>query len=61
MEWKKDYVNSLDSKVNDVKNKFGISNDHSEDNSNESNFSLIEKSDSHDNNLFLRLKGLGKR
>ena len=56
-----DYVNSLDSKVNDFKNKFGISNDDSEDNINESNFSLIEKSDSHDNNLTLRLKCLGKR
>ena len=30
-----DYVNSLDSKINDFKNKFGISNDDSEDNSNE--------------------------
>ena len=54
-------MNSLDSKINDFKNKFGISNDDSEDNNNESNFSLIDKSDTHDNNLTLRLKGLGKR
>ena len=29
-----DYVNSLDSKINDVKNTFGISNNESEDNTN---------------------------
>ena len=34
-----DCVNFLDSKINDFKSKFGISNDDSEDNSNESNFS----------------------
>ena len=56
-----DYVNSLDSKINDFKNKFGMSNDDSEDNSNESNFSLIDKSDTRDTNLTLRLKGLDKR
>ena len=56
-----DYVNSLDSKINDFKNKVGISNDDSEDNSNESNFSLINKSDTRDNNLTLRLKRLSKR
>ena len=33
-----DYVNSLDSKINDVKNKIGMSNDDSDDNSNDSNF-----------------------
>ena len=55
------YVNSFDSKLNDVKNKVGMSNDDSEDNSNESNFSLIDKSDTRDNNLTLRLKSLGKR
>ena len=36
-----------------------MSNDDSEDNSNESYFSLIDKSDTRDNNLTLRLKGLG--
>ena len=46
-----DYVNSFDSKINDFKNKFQISNDDSEDNSNESNFSLTYKSDTHYNNL----------
>ena len=56
-----DYVNSLDSMIYDFKNKFRISNDDSEDNSNQSNFSLIDKSDTSDNNLSLRLKGLGKR
>ena len=45
----------------DYVNKFGISNNDSEDNSNESNFSLVDKHDSHDTTLFLRLKGLGKR
>ena len=53
-------MNSLDSKINDFKNKVGISNDDSEDNSNESNFSLIDKSDTRDTNLTLRLKGLDK-
>ena len=38
-----------------------MSNNDSEDNSNESNFSLIDKSDIRDNNLTLRLKCLGKR
>ena len=38
-----------------------MSNDDSEDNSNGSNFRIMEKSDTHDNNLTLRLKGLGKR
>ena len=56
-----DYVNSLDPKINDVKNKIGISNDDSEDNSNESNVSLTDKSDTHDNNLTLRLKEVCKR
>ena len=56
-----DYVNFLDSKINDVKNTFGISNNESEDNTNESNLSLIDKYDSHDTNMFLRLKGFGKR
>jgi len=56
-----DYVNSLDSKINDVKNTFGISIKESEDNTNESKLSLIDKNNSHDTNLFLRLKGLGKR
>ena len=56
-----DYVNSLDSKINDVKNKIRISNDDSEDDSNEQNFSLIDKSDTHDNNLTLRLKEVCKR
>ena len=56
-----DYVNFLDSKINDVKNKIGISNDDSKDDSNESIFSLIDKSDTRDNNLILCLKALGKR
>ena len=56
-----DYVNSLDPKINDVKNKIGISNDDSEDNSNESNDNLTDKSDTHDNNLTLRLKEVCKR
>ena len=55
------YVNSLVSKINDFKNKFEISNDDSEDNSNESNLSLIGKSDTRDKKLTLCLKGLGKR
>ena len=55
------YINSLDSKINDFKKKNWISNNDSEDHSNESNFSLIDKSDTRDNNLTLRLKGLGKR
>ena len=38
-----------------------MSNDDSEDNSNGSNFRIMEKSDTHDNNLTLRLKGLGKK
>ena len=54
-------MNYLDSKINDVKNKIGMSNDDSEDNSNESNLSLTYKSDTRDKNLTLRLKGLGKR
>ena len=54
-------MNSFDSKINDVKNKVGMSNDDSEDNSNESNFSLIDKPDTRYNNLTLRLKCLGKR
>ena len=56
-----DYVNSLDSKIYDFKNKFRISNDDSEDNSNQSNFTLIDKSDTRDNNSTLRLKDLGKK
>ena len=56
-----DYVNSLDSKINDVKNTFGISINENDDNTNESKLSLIDKNNSHDTNLFLRLKGLGKR
>ena len=56
-----DYVNSLDSKINDVKITLGISNNESEDVMNVSNLSLIDKYDSHDTNFFLRLKGLGKR
>ena len=54
-----DYVNYLDSKINYVKNKFGISNDDSEDNSNESNFSLIDKSNIRDKKLTLRLFQFG--
>ena len=46
-----DYVNSLDLKINDVKNIFGISINDNDDNTN----------NSHDTNLFLRLKDLGKR
>ena len=56
-----DYVNSLDSIIYDFKNKFRISNDDSEDNSNQSNFTLIDKSDTRDNNSTLRLKDLGKK
>ena len=56
-----DYVNSLDSKINDVKNKIGLSNDNSDDNNNESNFSFIDKSNIRDHDLTLRLKALGKR
>ena len=56
-----DYVNSLDSKINDVKNTFGISINESEDNTNKSKLSLIDKYDSHDTNLSLRFIGLGKR
>ena len=44
-----------------ISKKIGISNNDSEDHSNESNFSLTDKSDTRDNNLTLRLKGLGKR
>ena len=54
-------MNFLDSKINDIKNKIGMSNDDSEDNCNGSNFRIMEKSDTHDNNLTLRLKGLGMR
>ena len=54
-------MNSLDSNINNVKNKISISNDDSDDNSNDSNFSLIDKYFTRDNNLTLRLKGLGKR
>ena len=55
-----DYVNFLDSKINDVKNKIGISNDDSDDNSNDSNFSFVDKSNTRENNFTLRLKALGK-
>ena len=56
-----DYVNSLDSEINDVKNKIGLSNDDSYDNSNDSNVRFIDKYNTRDNNLTLRLQGLGKR
>ena len=41
-------MNSLDSKFNDVKNKIGFSNDDSVDISNHSNFSFVDKSNTHD-------------
>ena len=56
-----DYVNSFDSKINGVKNKIGLSNDDNDDNSYESNYNFVEKSNTRDNNLNLRLKGLSKR
>ena len=56
-----DYVNSLDSKINYVKNKIGLSNDDCDDNSNESNFCFVDKSSTRDHNLTLRFKALGKR
>ena len=45
-----DYVNSLDSKINYVKKTLRISNNESEDDTNESKSSLIDKYDSHDTN-----------
>ena len=54
-------MNYLDSKINDVKNTIGLSNYDSDDNSNDSNFSFVDKSNIRDNNLTLRLKGLDKR
>ena len=45
-----DYVNSLDSKINYVKKTLWISNNESEDDTNESKLSLIDKYDSHDTN-----------
>ena len=41
-----DCVNSLNSKINDFKNKVGLSNDDCNDNSNESNFCFVDKSTS---------------
>ena len=49
-------MNYLDSKINDVKNTIGLSNYDSDDNSNDSNFSLVHKSNIRDNNLTLRLR-----
>ena len=56
-----DHVHSLDSNINDVKNKIGLSNDDFDDNSNELNFNFVDKSNTCDHNLTLYLKGLGKR
>ena len=56
-----DYVHSLDSNINDVKNKIGLSNDDFDDNSNELNFNFVDKSNTCDHNLTLYLKGSGKR
>ena len=55
------YVNSLHTKINVVKNNICISNSDSKDNTNESYIRLIDNNDSHENNLFLRLKGLSNR
>ena len=55
------YVNSLLSKINDVKNEIGSSNDDSDNNSNDPNFSFVDKSNTRDRNLTLRLKCLGER
>ena len=56
-----DYVNFLDSKINDVKNEIGLSNDDCGDIINESDFCFVNKSNTRDHNLALRLNGLGKR
>ena len=56
-----DYLNSLHTKMNVVKNNTCISNNDSKDTTNESNIRLIDNNDSHENNLFLRLKGLSNR
>ena len=50
-----DYVNAFDSKINDA---IELSNDDSDNNNNNSNFSFVDSSNTHDNNLTLRLKGI---
>ena len=55
------YVNFIDSKINNVKHKIGLSNHDCDDNSNESNFCFVNKSNTRDHNFTLRLKVLGKR
>ena len=50
-------MNSLDSKINDVKNKIGASNDDGDNNSNDSNLNCVDKSNTRGHNLILFLKG----
>ena len=56
-----DYVDFLDSKINDGKNKIGLSNDDCGDIINDSDFCFVDKSNTCDHKLTLCLKGLGKR
>ena len=56
-----DVTNYFDSKINDVKNEIGLSNDDCGDIINESDFCFVNKSNTRDHNLALRLNGLGKR
>ena len=53
-------MNFLDSKINDVKNEIGLSNDNCSDIINESEFCFVDKSNTRDHNLTLRLKDFSK-
>ena len=55
-----DCVHSLDSKINEFKNNVGLSNNDCDDNSNESTFCFVDKSNTRDHNLTLRLKDFSK-
>ena len=56
-----DDMNSFGSNINDVENEIGLSNDDCGDIINESDFCFVNKSNTRDHNLTLRLNGLGKR
>ena len=53
-------MHSLDSKINEFKNNVGLSNNDCDDNSNESTFCFVDKSNTRDHNLTLRLKDFSK-
>ena len=54
-------MSSLDSKINDVKNGIGLSSDYCGGIINDSDFYLVDKYNTCDHNLTVRLKGSGKR